>query len=507
MLRKLTAALVFFVALIATALPAFASSTVTASARQYTAATSEFHSIADAAWNSPTTGSFSVGGWIYLTDISANRPIWSKDFGGAGTRTFFLMANATPDYRFGLSSDGTNLTVKSSATATSTGAWILVVGVFDNSGNTIGISINGANLETTAFTGDAYDTTSALEIGRYARDAGPTHMNGRQMGLFYYSKALSNAEIAALYNSGNGLLYKDLSTAQKTSLEAWYDGAETSGVLIDASGNGRHMTDNNTVTSAAGKVTYTANSSNDFVEADGDWLSISDAAQTGLSTGDLNDDFYVCGWANLRAFTSGTASWLWMKANNNTNANFEWQVRYDNSANTFYGYVGIDTTEYAGPATVSFSNFEFGVWAFVEFWADASAKTVYCSVNRGTAATATWTGTAMRGGTAPVTIGTHGNLDNAGNNMDGQIANVVFIQGIPTDSEKDALYNRGFGVDYSDRPTLSTATYISWWPLTENSGTREDIHGSNDLTATGTPNATDGIIYDVPAASARRIIS
>jgi hypothetical protein len=60
------------------------------------------------------------------------------------------------------------------------------------------------------------------------------------------------------------------------------------------------------------------------------------------------------------------------------------------------------------------------------------------------------------------------------------------------------------GVDYTDRPTLSAGTYISWWPMTESSGTRYDVIGTNNLTDNNTVTSANGVVYDAPVVASTR---
>ena len=73
-----------------------------------------------------------------------------------------------------------------------------------------------------------------------------------------------------------------------TNLQAWYTLDEASGTRADSSGNGNSLTDVNTVTQAAGKLTNAAQ----FTRANSERLTIAD--NTSLSMGDI--DFTLCAW-------------------------------------------------------------------------------------------------------------------------------------------------------------------------------------------------------------------
>lgn len=475
------------------------ASTVTASARSFAKANSESLSITNAAQSGLGFGDvdFYVCGFFKFATLTGTSVGLINKYLAAGNQHSYTLYQSTDRKpRFYVSADGSTDVVATWGSAdVSDGVWYFYEGWHNATANQIGVCLNRGTDVTTSHSGGVYVGTAPFEISGF--DAG-SYYDGLIQLIVITSGIPTTAERNAIYNSGAGVFYRNRPTLSLASYVSWYDCAETSGALRDAHGT-NHLTDNNTVTSAGGLITYTAEGACDFVESEGDWLKITDASQTGLSSGDINDDFYTCGWAKLRAYTSGTASWMWMKANNNTDTGFEWQLRYNNNVNNFHFNLGIDTTEYA-QVDFGFGHYEFDVWAFAEAWVDASAKTIYLSINRATPTTATWTGTAMRAGTVPFTVGAHGAEDNNGNDWDGQLANIVFCTGIPSDSNKNDLFGRGFGCHHSDRPTLSGATYVSWWPLTETTGTRYDVIGANHLTEVGTVTGADGIIYDSPAA-------
>jgi hypothetical protein len=81
--------------------------------------------------------------------------------------------------------------------------------------------------------------------------------------------------------------------------------------------------------------------------------------------------------------------------------------------------------------------------------------------------------------------------------LDGRSAGAGVWSKALSDAEITQLYNRGFGLDYSDFDATLLTGLISFWPLTETSGTRVDVHGSNDLTDNNTVTGNPGVVYDV----------
>lgn len=511
MLRKfLSALLISAIALTAIPQNIYAATTVTASARDFELDNAESFSIADAS----QTGLDPSGNQDFYvraevkaeSEPSAASIIAKYDF-NSDQRSFRLELSGDR-FLFRVSSDGTsgNLTTVTADNfgAISTGTKYIVEGYHDAANDVIGVCVNGVCNTTGHATGVA-DKAVPFFVG--------SNSNAQPWDGLIQSAAFYNAIPAAgvrtsLYNSGAGKLYHQLTASEKTGLVSWYDLAETSGRAIDAHGT-NHLTDNNTVLSAAGLVTYSAEDASSFDEATSEWLGITDAAQTGLSPGDIAGNYYVAGWINMAELDSSGTNFILAKGSNSSGNGNELTVRYNGSSDLLnvgmYDNVQDGTDDhYIFCGVTPPTNFEFGTWIFFEVRFDYSGKTGYISINRGTENSDSWTGTGPQAGTYAFVLGSDSNQSASGQFMDGKLANFVFIHGTPTTGERDALFNRGFGVHHTDRPVLSTATYVSWWPLTEASGTRNDVIGTNHLTDNNTVTGGTGIVYDVSSAPAAR---
>jgi len=451
------------------------SSTVTASARLFTAANSEYFSAADAAWNSPT-GSWYQCGWVNLTTNATQVVLLAKygTGGNQGWQTYYN--NATSKFGLTQSHDGTNTVGVEFGSTSSTGTWYFVENYYDSVNQLCGININRGTDATVAQTNGQFDSSLAI---RWGAQSGGFYANASGGPTVFLSGMPTAAERNALYNSGNGVLYKDRPTFSTATILAWYDMAETSGQAYDANGT-NHLTDNNTVTSAAGKVTYTAEDASQFTSANSEYLSISNAAQSGLDPG-VGNPFYVCGWLYP---TSGTASGYPVIFGKDSGTN-----GYD----FFFNLTGtapylIDRAH--GVSTIWASELPLSKWSFVEFFFNGTNQGV--SVDRAT----DLTNANLTGPTTSSTEVLLGHYSGATNYYNGRMANFVFISGMPTTADRNALYNRGFGVDVSDKPTLNNGTYVSWWKLDEASGTRFDSIGNNDLTDNNSVTGNPGVVYD-----------
>jgi hypothetical protein len=146
-------------------------------------------------------------------------------------------------------------------------------------------------------------------------------------------------------------------------LKGYWKLDETNGIRYDSHGT-NHLTDNNTVTSAAGKLSNAAQ----FDSANTEYLSLADNAS--LSTGDV--DFFASAWIFIPSlpfqktiFGKGT----------------EWALATSGSS----GDMGVAIK---GDFVMSIDcNFIENTWYYVSLWFDSAANTVSVAVNNGTPTT------------------------------------------------------------------------------------------------------------------------
>lgn len=214
-------------------------------------------------------------------------------------------------------------------------------------------------------------------------------------------------------------------------LVSFWDLDEISGMRYDAFGP-NHLTDNNTVSSAAGKINLGAN----FVLANQEYLEITDAAQQGLKFGDT--DFTIAAWVKLNSVTG----YKFFVTKSHDTSGYEYALDHTAAAYRFYCRNTTTLTPVTGFGAAT------GAWAFVLGWHDAVANTVNLQFNNGAPVSAAHTG-GCQATTAPVRIGAYGS--SGGNNfMDGGIDQVAIWNRVLTSDEKTELYNGGAGLAFGD---------------------------------------------------------
>ena len=256
----------------------------------------------------------------------------------------------------------------------------------------------------------------------------------------------------------------------------WYLG-EGSGTRDDAVGS-NDLTDNNTVTSASGKFGTDAA---DFERGNSEYLSITDASQTGL---DFTSAFTLSAWVKLET-SAGASDSLIMRKFGSNGYSF-----YINTAGVLGVYIHNGTTDENVEDTYVF---ETGIWYHVAVvYAQNSRLTLYIN-GREVDESTTTIPTSLPGNADTFYMGSTAGSSNF---FDGLILDATAWSVALTDAEVESLF-----LAYYTIPATSTfpqnGSIVSRWPLVEEAGIRLDMVSTNDLTdnntvAFGTGQSTSG---------------
>jgi hypothetical protein len=230
-------------------------SLVSNGARQFTAANSEYLSIADNADLSGGDVDFFVSCWVYFDDVSASRVLINKgDTGATGDFSYKLWYRlGSTDFRWTIS-DGVVTEVDLDAGVTpSSDTWYHVFAWHDNTNNQLAITVNGST-PATITAGTVQDDSGALRLGGISG----AFMDGRICNAIIGKPPTSIAALwpsihSALYNNGNKPDLNDLTGNFTTwGVKGAWPLDERSGNATDISGNSYTLSDNNSVTEALG---------------------------------------------------------------------------------------------------------------------------------------------------------------------------------------------------------------------------------------------------------------
>ncbi len=177
-------------------------------ARFFTAANSEYFSIADNAQLSVGDIDFTWTCWVNFSNITAliDNGIFYKGNGTATTIEYFLRYLTTPTslFQFGVSSDGgigaTLKTVNASNFGTpTTNTWYFVVAAHDSVNNLISIQVNNGTANTTSTSAGVFNGANDFVIGRYIS---PSYWYGLVDEVGFWKRILTAGELTTLYGSG-----------------------------------------------------------------------------------------------------------------------------------------------------------------------------------------------------------------------------------------------------------------------------------------------------------------
>lgn len=208
-----------------------------------------------------------------------------------------------------------------------------------------------------------------------------------------------------------------------------------------AAGTGCALTDNNTVTQAAGKVGNAA----DFEDGNSEQLSRADHAD--ISTGDI--DYSFAGWVYLDDV--GISSRIVCKDDGSAQREF-CLSKVAGSAGRFQWLVGNCAGSVAVKDSLTFGAPAAGQWYFFFVYHDAAKNQIGISINDGAVDTEPTSGPA-----ADCTSTFHlGANSTPANFIDGRIDEVAFFKRRLTASEVTALYNGGAGRSHASLQRAAT---------------------------------------------------
>jgi hypothetical protein len=176
-------------------------------AAQFTAANSEYLSIADNAALSVGNIEFTVCAWVYLDSKTGARTVCAKRVSAAGGGEFSLVYDSASDrFLFSIfdSTTGVNTATANTFGSPSTGTWYFLCGKVE--AGAVKISVNAGAFDSAAKTVTIPDSAAAVLIG--AQQSTPAFfMDGRVDGVGLWKRALTSSEVTELYNGGAGKEY------------------------------------------------------------------------------------------------------------------------------------------------------------------------------------------------------------------------------------------------------------------------------------------------------------
>lgn len=209
-----------------------------------------------------------------------------------------------------------------------------------------------------------------------------------------------------------------------------------------------------------------------FVAADTEYLSVADNASLTHST-----DMSIAAWVTLTTKTSGQVS------RKGSGSDFEFALRYIDTSDRFEFSLK-STSETETVVAETFGAPTIGDWVFLVASFDDSTNKLGISVNNGTFDNlAGFINGGRQSTSLALGIGAAGD---GASPFDGGIAAVGYWEKVLTPAERTSLFNTGAGLYHSELTGSLLTNLVSYWDLDEQSGTRFDSEGTNDLTDNNT---------------------
>lgn len=257
---------------------------------------------------------------------------------------------------------------------------------------------------------------------------------------------------------------------------------ESSGTRYDLTSNNNDLSDNNTVTSLTGKLDTGA----DFEKTNNEYLSISDASQTGL---DISGNFSMWGWFNIESLPTVVGDVMVPVCKDNLSSRFfSLQVSSSDDSLNFFGFSG-GSGYYVYSDANYFTSGDVGNWVFMAIAIDVVSKTNDLIYKNDTSRSITRPATAatsFSNSTASFELGTRSASSNR--EFDGGIENFVIKEGLIDSNFITTTYNN----------QNSPSTFYSLGTLESNGISTATV---SPVTLTLTPTTTTATFTSVLSAS------
>ena len=422
------------------------------------------------------TGDVSVEAWVKFESMPADRSdIVSKPATGGGAYGAYHieLENAASVYSLrGLTDVGGTPQVVTFTWNPPTDIWYHVAYTRNSTSGVMKLYINGKEVaSSTNTTGASSDSTHDVYIGRFG-SAVALPLDGSVRDIRIFNDVRTQSEITAdaatstvsdaamvgewsLNNaytdtSGNG---NTLTTSGSPTFKKWanniigalvayYTMDETSGDRSDSHVNALTLTDNNTVLSAAGKISNAA----DFEATNSEYFSRADAA--GL---EIAGDFSFATWLNFESLPASTARMYIANRDPDDNANRVWAFALFNDGGTHkisaYNSSGGTNASTTGQVIVTLNaNLSTATWYHLVVVFRSGYLEVF--INGILQGTLTGLNTTMyASGTAQMSIGCYDT--GVSQFFDGLMdETAIYSRGVEYGDILD-LYNAGTGITYS----------------------------------------------------------
>lgn len=223
------------------------------------------------------------------------------------------------------------------------------------------------------------------------------------------------------------------------NLISYWDTNETSGTRSDIHGT-NDLSDNNTVLYGTGIL----NNGADFEKNNSEYLSITDATQTGL---DLSSNFSISLWAKFESLHSGVDSENLINKTNGSSGGFGYQFWIlDNGGTSQFGLtLSSDGSGSTDVKKTGLSSFSTGTWYHLAVSYNAASGIATFYINGSPVGTGTGGPSSIYNNNIDFTIG---RFTGGSSYIDGILDEIAIYSRTLSDAEIETLYNEGNALAY-----------------------------------------------------------
>jgi hypothetical protein len=365
----------------------------------------------------------SYAGWVKFDSVATGGDQAIFAIGDGSVHYYSLKLRDSDDHIVFRSNNNTEAGDVDTGVTASASTWYHVA-VVQHSATSVSLYVNGTETNTTDTTYSA--TVSQFFLGYLGR-GGYLYLDGQIDEVGFWGKALSDDEVTALYNSGNGA--SDYLTLSAVS---YYKLDESSDDASDSVGSN--------ILTNVGTTTYSVAKINNGAVFNG-----SSQYFTQPATGNISGNFSISAWIKFDTIAASCNLFTDWGASDNKNI----RIYFDSADAKIKFNRGNGGAKEDGTAAMT-AALSATTWYHVVFTQSGTTKSIYVNAGTPTTATATYTG-AQTGEVMWIGVD-HGG---ASNFFDGTMDEIGFWGKALSDDEVTALYNSGNGVSY---PFLSSYT-------------------------------------------------
>lgn len=221
---------------------------ISGTARDFELADSEYFTLADSPELSTGDIDFTWSVWVKLESNATDMWVIHKGIapGFAGGSEYLLSIPSSDHQPRFYVGNGSSFGTATWGAPLSNGIWYHIVGWHDSVNDLVGITVNNGAPVTAAYAGGGQDTAAPLLLA--ARNAASPNLNfdGVLDEVGFWKRVLTPADIAVLYNNGNGVAYSVDNPASNV-----ISGNNAVGIYFDGAHN-NHITGNYVGVTAGG---------------------------------------------------------------------------------------------------------------------------------------------------------------------------------------------------------------------------------------------------------------